>query len=151
MKTLSSSGDLATIRNRIALISPTDARLWGLMSAHQMLCHLSDSFEIPLGERPAAPIKASPLPLPIFKWFALRVPMKWPHGVATVPEVKQSIAGTPPANFANDRTTLLTKLDRFVQAAGPWPPHPIFGTLARDEWMRWGYLHVDHHLRQFGR
>jgi hypothetical protein len=30
-------------------------------------------------------------------------------------------------------------------------PHPIFGRITRAEWLRWGYLHADHHLRQFGR
>jgi hypothetical protein len=28
--------------------------------------------------------------------------------------------------------------------------HPIFGELTEREWMRWGYLHTDHHFRQFG-
>ncbi len=28
--------------------------------------------------------------------------------------------------------------------------HPVFGELSEWEWMRWGYLHADHHLRQFG-
>jgi hypothetical protein len=28
--------------------------------------------------------------------------------------------------------------------------HPIFGAMAKEEWHRWGYLHLDHHLRQFG-
>ena len=40
MKTLSSAGDLANIRNRIALLSPTDTRLWGSMSAHQVIFHV---------------------------------------------------------------------------------------------------------------
>jgi Protein of unknown function (DUF1569) len=30
-------------------------------------------------------------------------------------------------------------------------PHPIFGPMTAKDWMRWGYLHADHHLRQFGR
>ena len=29
--------------------------------------------------------------------------------------------------------------------------HPIFGAMSVKDWMRWGYLHADHHLRQFGR
>jgi hypothetical protein len=29
-------------------------------------------------------------------------------------------------------------------------PHPIFGRMTLDEWMRWGYRHCDHHFRQFG-
>jgi hypothetical protein len=28
--------------------------------------------------------------------------------------------------------------------------HSFFGRLSRTEWLRWGYLHMDHHLRQFG-
>ena len=28
--------------------------------------------------------------------------------------------------------------------------HPTFGRMSEGAWLRWGYLHVDHHLRQFG-
>jgi hypothetical protein len=28
--------------------------------------------------------------------------------------------------------------------------HPIFGRMSAAAWLRWGYLHTDHHLRQFG-
>jgi len=28
--------------------------------------------------------------------------------------------------------------------------HPLFGPMNYEDWMRWGYLHADHHLRQFG-
>jgi hypothetical protein len=39
-----------------------------------------------------------------------------------------------------------------AQAASfAWPPHPLFGPMSRAAWLRWGYLHLDHHLRQFGR
>jgi hypothetical protein len=151
MKTLSSAGDLAALRNRIALVDPADARLWGSMSAHQMICHLRDAFECPLGERPVAAFKALPIPAFLFKWLALRVPRKWPPGVPTPPEVDQRIGGTAPGEFAADRAELLDKLDQFAQSSGPWVPHPMFGSLTRSEWMRWGYLHTDHHLRQFGR
>jgi hypothetical protein len=27
----------------------------------------------------------------------------------------------------------------------------MFGPMTEKDWMRWGYLHADHHLRQFGR
>jgi hypothetical protein len=29
-------------------------------------------------------------------------------------------------------------------------PHPVFGAMSDSAWRRWGYLHTDHHLRQFG-
>jgi len=28
--------------------------------------------------------------------------------------------------------------------------HPIFGGMSERAWLRWAYLHTDHHLRQFG-
>ena len=151
MKTLSSASDLASIRNRIAFLSPADTRLWGSMNAHQAVCHFTDAFCCPLGERVPPPIKALPIPVPIYKWLALYFPMKWPTGVPTPPEMNQQIGGTPPADFAADRATLLAKLNQFAQRSGPWSPHPIFGNMTAPEWMRWGYLHTDHHLRQFGR
>jgi hypothetical protein len=27
----------------------------------------------------------------------------------------------------------------------------MFGAMTRGDWLRWGWLHMDHHLRQFGR
>lgn len=151
MKTLAASGDLASIRRRIALLGPTDTRLWGSMSAHQMVCHLNDAFCCPLGERAATPVKGPPIPTPIYKRLALYFPRKWPAGVPTPPEMNQQIGGTPPADFAADRASLLAKLDQFARCSGPWSPHPMFGAMTTAEWMRWAYLHTDHHLRQFGR
>ena len=30
------------------------------------------------------------------------------------------------------------------------PPPSVFKAMSEGQWMRWGYLHVDHHLRQSG-
>jgi hypothetical protein len=151
MKTLAKPSDLAAIRARLAALTPADAAVWGTMSVNQMLCHLRDSYELPLGERTAAPVKPPTIPLGLLKWIALSAPVKWPKGVPTPPEVDQHIAGTPPIDFEADRAALLAKLDAFARSTGPWPPHPIFGPLTTPQWMRWGFLHPDHHLRQFGR
>ena len=86
------------------------------------------------------------------KWVALDLPMNWPHGVKTRPEVDQEVCGTPPKEFSADLETLKGELERFSTGSGfsAWPPHSIFGSLTKEEWMRWGYRHMDHHLRQFG-
>lgn len=151
MKTLSSAGDLANLRERIALASPMDAGLWGSMSALQMICHLNDAFECPLGERPVSKVKGPPIPVSLYKWLALYFPRNWPTGVPTPPAMDQLIGGTPPEDFVADRAALLSRMEQFVESTGPWAPHPMFGAMTTSEWMRWGYLHTDHHLRQFGR
>jgi len=151
VKTLAAAGDLAALRGRIILLTTADKARWGSMSVAQMVCHLRDSFACPLGERVLKPLKATSIPIPIYKRLALWLPVQWPQGVPTAPEVDQNIGGTPPVDFAVDRDGLLTELDRFAGSSGPWGLHPIFGAMTTREWMRWGYLHTDHHLRQFAR
>jgi hypothetical protein len=150
MRTLAATGDRESILQRIASLTPSDARLWGKMSAHQMVCHLCDAYRLPLGEKTASPATGF-LPPPVMKWIALQLPLKWPHGVATRPEMEQGVGGTPPAEFERDRAGLLSTLRRFCGTAELKQPHPFFGAMSQQEWLRWGYLHADHHLRQFGR
>ena len=150
MKTLANGQDRAEIVERITLISPSNRRRWGTMSAGQMICHLSDAFRVVLGDRTAKPVKNRYNGVPM-RWLALWLPLPWPHGVATVPECDAKVGGTPPADFERDKSELLVLLERF--AARPngvaQHAHPFFGPMTEKEWMRWGYLHADHHLRQF--
>lgn len=88
----------------------------------------------------------------LVKWIALDLPFHWPHGVKTRPEADQLAGGTPPVDFETDRDELLVLLERFAGTPRDfqWHPHPMFGAMSDKDWMRWGYLHVHHHLRQFG-
>ena len=96
----------------------------------------------------------TPIPVPdwFLKWVAFSLPMKWPQGTPTRPEVDPRKDGTPTGEFSADCRELLQLLDRFTGQPRDfaWQPHPIFGPMTDAEWMRWGYLHMDHHLRQFG-
>ena len=80
--------------------------------------------------------------------------MPWPRGkIPTLPELDQKAGGgTKPKEFAKDVKTLCELLDRFSQLPEnhKWNPHPGLGTLSYSGWMRLGYLHADHHFRQFG-
>lgn len=46
MKTLLNVKDKEEIIARLQGVRPTSLRLWGKMSAHRMVCHLSDGFKI---------------------------------------------------------------------------------------------------------
>jgi hypothetical protein len=154
MKTLSHPVDLAEIHARLARLQPDAPRRWGRMSAPQMVCHLTDAFRNLLGERPTA--RGGKLPSwpkrTALKWLALYAPVPWPHGMKTRPEADQEQGGTPPGVFAEDMEALLAACDRFVAARHDLAarPHFLFGRLTAAEWARWAYLHMDHHLRQFG-
>jgi hypothetical protein len=68
----------------------------------------------------------------------------------TRPENEQGVGGTPPAEFESDRRELIAALERFCSVPdSARSPHPLFGALTHEEWMIWGFLHADHHLRQF--
>jgi hypothetical protein len=151
MKTLENAEVMQSVIERVSRVTPDRHALWGRMNAHQMLCHLIDSYQVPMGGKKAA-MATGILQRTAMKYVALHVPLRWPKGIATMPEIDQLIGGTAPAQFEADRANLIDIIRRF--AAMPpdfkWAPHPLFEHLSRWEWMRWGYLHPDHHLRQFG-
>ena len=148
MKSLTDPTIQKQIKQRIEAIRPDAQRRWGRMSASQMICHLEDSFRRTLGEKEATMLP----PRKFLKWAALWIPVRWPRGFKTLPEMDQEIGGTRPIQFESDREQLLVLMDRFT-CETPVPAfsaHPIFGQMTRKELMRWAYLHIDHHLRQFG-
>lgn len=152
MKTLRNPLSRQELRARLANVRPDTPRLWGKMTAPQMICHVSDAFLGIIGDKPVE-IPGGFTFWPLMKTFVLYAPMKWPPGVPTRPEFDQcNGGGTPPAQFDQDVHNLLAIIDRF--SAQPrsfvFRPHPMFKEMSEKEWMRWGYLHTDHHLRQFG-
>lgn len=150
MKTMARASDKEEIARRLKTIRADSPRKWGRMSAHQMICHLSDSFLAVTGQRHASSASGL-LQRTVIKWIALYAPLKWPRGVPTRPEVDQEIGGTRPSDFAADVTRLEMLIELVTTRKNCFgPEHPIFGPMSDADWMRWAYLHMDHHLRQFG-
>jgi hypothetical protein len=118
------------------------------MSIGGMLCHLDDSYRSVMGERPFAGARLG-VPPWFAKFVALRAPMQWPRNLMTSESVRQGGGGTPPVEFVEDRARLLKTFMLFCGCAELAPTHPMFGSMRRADWLRWGYLHADHHLRQF--
>ncbi len=149
VKTLAQEQDLLEIKLRLQSLAGDEAGQWGTMSVEEMLAHLESAFRVALGELPMAKV-----PLPVPRWLAkrgaLRMPVRWPHGVKTVPELERGRARVP-EDFASERRKVLEELDRFMAAKENRTEHAMFGEMEPSDWMRWGYLHADHHLRQFGR
>jgi hypothetical protein len=151
MRTLARPGDKAELLRRIRTVRPDSHCRWGKMNVHQMVCHLTDCFRMTTGDK-AVRDASSLHQRTLVKWIALYAPLRWPPGLDTRPEVDQQAGGTTPADFASDIADLEAQVE-LVSALGrdfAWPRHPIFGRMSRAAWLRWAYLHVDHHLRQFG-
>src|SRR5580658_5593766 len=135
MKTLLSPRDRNELLYRLSRVRPNSQPRWGKMSAHQMICHLSDSFRASLGEKYTSP-SSTLLQRTILKWVALWLPLQWPHGIKTRPEMDQKQGGTAPAEFPSDLENLHILLERFCASERKFAPHAVLGQMSRTERMR---------------
>lgn len=151
MRTLDDPGCLEELERRLTGLTPTSKRRWGRMTPHQAVCHLSDAYRVLMGLKPAESVE-NWMGRNVIRVIALHVPLRWPQGVKTGYASDPEGGGTRPSVFVRDSEELRRLLQRYVtgQPAYPGARHPMMGELSRWERMRWGYLHADHHLRQFG-
>jgi len=151
MRSLARERDQAELFARLKLVRSDSARRWGKMTAHQMVCHLADNFRMALGQK-AATAPSGPFQRTLVKWFALYVPLRWPPGIPTSPELDQlGETGMRPSDFASDLAQVEALMRLMIAPTRSLTlPHPVFGPMSEPAWLRWAYLHTDHHLRQFG-
>jgi Protein of unknown function (DUF1569) len=149
MKSLASADVLSETRGRLRCLTVDDRALWGRMTAAQMVRHLSCAYEIALGEREVAPLKL--LSPALMKWGGLRSGLRWPKNLATTPELELALKEEATATFEELVELAIAKMEAVASSVRLAPRHPMFGPMSGADWMRWGYLHADHHLRQFGR
>lgn len=151
MNTLARESNKSELLRRLKTLHPDSPPRWGRMSAHQMVCHLTDCFRMAAGEK-AVSQATSLRHRTIVKWIALYSPLPWPRGLLTRPEVDQECGGTGPSEFAADIAELEARVEQMAALGTDfgWPAHPVFGRMSRAAWLRWAHLHMDHHLRQFG-
>jgi uncharacterized protein with PQ loop repeat len=150
-RTLADADCKAEILARLNALRFDSERRWGRMTAHQMVCHLIDCNRMALGEVAVTPPTAR-LPRGFVKWVSLYTPVPWPAGLPTNPELDQEADGMRPRDFAGDAAALEATVEGLTSRAGrtDWPRHPDFGAMSESDWFRWAYLHMNHHLRQFG-
>jgi hypothetical protein len=141
----------ACLAARIQSLTPQTPPRWGLMSSAQMLRHLNLAFQMALGDYTVANSSNRKLNSPLARFVSLTLPVRWPKGIATLPET-DVVTQLHPCVFSQERSTLIGLLTRFSQAKPPdlRATHPILGPFTHAQWMRWGFRHTDHHLRQFG-
>ena len=80
MTTIADPGTLGGLVQRLRLVHPETPRLWGTLTAGEMLCHLGDAHELVLGSRRPVGPAAGGAARPLLKWAALYGPFRWPRG-----------------------------------------------------------------------
>jgi hypothetical protein len=150
MKNLFDAASVDQVKVRLGQLRQDTPRLWGKMSAAQMVEHCARSLEWAVGD--TVPPRAS-LAIRILgrvvKPMALRDAKPMRRNSPTAPVL--IVEGEP--EISAGREKLYALMDRFVAsgAAGCTKhPHSFFGKMTPEEWAVLMYKHMDHHLRQFG-
>ena len=151
MKTLAMVDDLRSIQGRLGSLTMADRARWGSMNVHQMVGHLCGAMRVPLGQIKVSDAQVPQLQRRVVKWAALYVPLQWRPNFPTRPELDQCSLNPPLDDFEADRQLAIVLAGRLCDSELEGRRHPYFGAITQAEWLRWGWLHADHHLRQFGR
>jgi hypothetical protein len=133
------------IRARVQRLTPDATRLWGKMTVDQMLWHVNQALEQPLGRiKFTRTIKF--VPRSVVKFFVLNT--KWPKGAPTTPEI---FAGGVRHSFEDEHRRCLALIDEFTSRPldGPWPVSDTMGRMSGRDWSKLQAKHLEHHLTQF--
>lgn len=135
---------------RLDKLGPESKAAWGSMNVTQMLTHMNDAFRICLGMKTAID-KSNFLWNKIIFPAAVYVLPGFPKGSATAKELDQQQEGSKPRDFYTELEFLKKMLDVFNEReAEKVKPHPMFGTLSKEQWRDLLVKHLNHHLKQFG-
>jgi len=137
--------DRAALLRRLGTLTSQHQRRWGRMTAHQMVCHVSDQMRVALGDLPTRSY-GSPLTGQLARLYAIHTPLPWPRGkVQTSPEMLTA----KPAAWDGDVRACEALIRRFASER-PTAAHPRFGRLSTREWGTLAAKHLAYHFTQFG-
>lgn len=132
---------------RVGRHTATSQRQWGKMSVSQMLKHMSTAFSVPINKIQLPKDKLYYIAAnPFTRWVMINVMPVWPKNMATVDAF---IVKDDPA-FDKSKADFLQAFNEFLVSQDFSGSHPAFGVMPKEQWGQAMYIHLDHHLRQFG-
>ena len=134
------------IIDRILKLSPESNGLWGNLTINEMLFHcMKVNKEILQGTQQR---KMPTLKQLIIKFVGLYLLKEFPRGIKTNAKFLPTSADN--LDFDRMQTQLIESVKQVVNFKSDFlGNHPFFGPLKTNEWRRFMYKHIDHHLRQF--
>lgn len=150
MKNLFDRAVATEVKTRLGKLAPQTERLWGKMTAPQMLAHCSIGMQWAVGE--VVPEKG-PLPARLMGRLIKPLVVRNASPLRRNSPTAKSLIIADERDLSHEREHLSQLIDQF-SAGGPSActrnPHTFFGNMTPDEWAILMYKHLDHHLRQFG-
>ena len=138
----------AEILERLSKLTQDSKPLWGKMTVAQMLWHCQKPLEVTTGKLPLQ----GGLRGFLFGKMAKNSFLKnkgFSKNSPTHPKFK--MVGTP--DFETEKQALINSVTAFGQTGTgiiAIQKHPFFGPMSEQEWGALHYIHLDHHLKQFG-
>lgn len=150
MRNILNESDYKSVIHRISKLSNSSKRRWGKMSVEQMLTHCSDQIRLALAQKQQNE-KPNFFNRNVMKYFGLWLPRIPLRNLKAPVDMNQQFYGTPSADISTEQQNLLELINTFRSAHADFilRPHPMYGKLNRNQWGRFMYVHLDHHLRQF--
>ena len=147
MKTLWDEKTRRELIARARRLTPEHRALWGKFTVDRMLAHMVDAFRMGMGE-----IEVRQRKIPVIGTWPFNVLFIRFVGMPKNAPTAREIIERPPLAIESELAELEAAMDRFASQRDrkEWPRHPAFGKLSRSSWGMLGYVHTDHHLRQFG-
>lgn len=146
-KTVFSEDDNAKLILRLSNLQKGSVCAWGSMSVAGMLYHCNFTNKVILKAPPS--LRKRTLKQRVLKFLVMDIKKEIPRGVKGNPKFFSQ--ETDILNFEDQKAQWLDIIPKFTNVQGPLEgEHPIFGKLNTKEWGRFVWLHMDHHLRQFG-
>ncbi len=137
------------ILNRSLQLTEESAPLWGTMNAAEMLRHCSEALKATLIQQDS--YKPTTIKQKIARFAMLNFIKAFPKGAKTTKQLdvkKNNITGLL---LPVERESYNSMVQTFVDFKGDFKTHhPYFGNLTRNKWGTFTWMHLDHHLRQFG-
>lgn len=136
------------IVTRAQLLQPTDEARWGLMTVTEMLkhCNLANT-QILGGSRTQA---KSTIKQHLLRILSLYIVPRFPKNTEGAP-ANDTYGTISEDQFHNEREQFIKTIMRFPANRRELTlSHIAFGNISTRQWGRAAWMHMDHHLRQFG-
>ncbi len=149
MKTILNTEGASDLARRASSLKQTSEPLWGSMNVTEMLHHCNRATQSILEGK--APPQNSTVEQKVLKFLFMNVIKKLPKNATAPKRFNVKLSQLIPGEFENERNEFLKLIERFTSHQNEITlSHPRFGALTTKEWGKFVWMHLDHHLRQFG-
>ncbi len=137
------------IIERSQQVTELSTRLWGKMQPAEMLRHCSDALLLTLSTPKT--IKKSTTRQRVLKFMMLNFISRFPMKAKAPRQLDMLRNPALELNIEEEKKRFAENINRFYNHKDViQTTHPYFGNMNKKQWGILTWMHMDHHLRQFG-